>query len=89
MDNRSVEKATGAIADKYRLTILKELSDKGSLTSSDIQQLTGLSQPCVSHHVKLLTDSGLVNSKKEGRNLHLTLNKESLQQLSAFIEKLT
>ncbi|WP_338871284.1 metalloregulator ArsR/SmtB family transcription factor [Spirosoma sp. SC4-14] len=89
MENRFVEKATGAIADKYRLTILMELSDKGSLTASDIQQLTGLSQPCVSHHVKLLTDSGLVNSQKEGRNLHLTLNKESLQQLSDFIEKLT
>jgi ArsR family transcriptional regulator len=89
MENRFVEKATGAISDKYRLAILLELSNKGSMTSSDIQELTGLSQPCVSHHVKLLTDSGLVNAQKEGRNLHLTLNKESLQQLSGFIEKLT
>ena len=89
MDNRSVEKATGAIADKYRLSILLELSRKGSLTCSDVQEMTGLSQPCVSHHVKLLTESGLVNAQKEGRNLHLTLNKESLQQLSGFLEKLT
>ncbi|MCK8493225.1 MULTISPECIES: ArsR/SmtB family transcription factor [Spirosoma] len=88
MDNRFVEKATGAIADKYRLAILMELSNKGSLTSSDVQELTGLSQPCVSHHVKLLTDSGLVNAQKEGRNVHLTLNKESLQQLSGFFDKL-
>lgn len=89
MDNRFVEKATGAIADKYRLSILLELSRKGSLTCSDVQEMTGLSQPCVSHHVKLLTESGLVNAQKEGRNLHLTLNKESLQQLSGFLEKLT
>lgn len=88
MEHRFVEKATGAIADKYRLSILLELSKKGSLTSSDVQELTGLSQPCVSHHVKLLTDSGLVNARKEGRNIHLTLNKESLQQLSGFIDKL-
>ncbi len=89
MDNRSVEKATGAIADKYRLSILLELSRRGSLTCSDVQEITGLSQPCVSHHVKLLTESGLVNAQKEGRNLNLTLNKESLQQLSGFLEKLT
>lgn len=88
MENRFVEKATGAIADKYRLSILLELSRRGTLTSTDVQDLTGLSQPCVSHHVKLLVDSGLVNSCKEGRNLNLTLNKDSLQQLSGFLDKL-
>ncbi|HLL94920.1 MAG TPA: metalloregulator ArsR/SmtB family transcription factor [Spirosoma sp.] len=89
MEHRLVEKATGAIADKYRLSILLELSHKGTLTCTDIQELTGLSQPCVSHHVKLLTDSGLVNAKKQGRNLNLTLNKTSLQELSGFLENLT
>lgn len=88
MENRFVEKATGAIADKYRLSILVELSRKGTLTNTDVQELTGLSQPCVSHHVKLLVDSGLVNSEKEGRNVHLSLNKDSLQQLSGFLDKL-
>ena len=89
MEDRFVEKATGAIADKYRLSILMELSRRGTLTSTDVQELTGLSQPCVSHHVKLLTESGLVNAQKEGRNLNLTLNKTSLQQLSGFLENLT
>lgn len=88
MDHRFVEKATGAIADKYRLSILLELSRRGTLTSTDVQELTGLSQPCVSHHVKQLTDSGLVNAQKEGRNLNLTLNRASLQELSGFLEKL-
>lgn len=89
MEHHLVEKITGAIADKYRLSILMELSRRGTLTSTDIQELTGLSQPCVSHHVKLLTESGLVNAQKEGRNLNLTLNKTSLQELSGFLENLT
>lgn len=89
MEHHLVEKATSAIADKYRLSILLELSRRGTLTSTDIQELTGLSQPCVSHHVKLLTESGLVNAQKEGRNLNLTLNKTSLQELSGFLENLT
>ncbi|WP_128543154.1 ArsR/SmtB family transcription factor [Larkinella soli] len=89
MDTRLIEKASGAIADKYRLQILVTLSEKGSMNSSDIQEMTGLSQPCVSHHVKTLIDSGLVNAQKEGRNLNISLNKEAIKDLSGFLTKLT
>lgn len=88
MDNREIEKAASAISDKYRLGILQELAKKGCLTSSDVQELTGLSQPCVSHHVKLLTDSGLIDAQKEGRNLHLRLNKPAVQELMTFLNEL-
>lgn len=89
MDSKSCEKATGAIADKYRLSILLELAQRDQMTPSEIQELTGLSQPCVSHHVKLLTDSELVIAAKEGRNVYLRLNKDTTRQLSLFLSKLT
>jgi ArsR family transcriptional regulator len=89
MDSKSCEKATGAIADKYRLSILLELAQRESMTPSEIQELTGLSQPCVSHHVRLLTESELVIAAKEGRNVHLRLNKDTTRQLSDFLAKLT
>ena len=76
------------MADKYRLSIKLELAQRESMTPSDIQELTGLSQPCVSHHVRLLTESELVYAVKEGRNVHLRLNKEKVQQLSTFLTKL-
>lgn len=88
MDSKSCEKATGAIADKYRLSILEELAQRDSMTPSDIQELTGLSQPCVSHHVRLLTESDLVVATKEGRNVYLRLNKDMMRQLSAFLAQL-
>lgn len=89
MDSKSCEKATGAMADKYRLSIILELAQRESMTPSDIQELTGLSQPCVSHHVRLLTESELVYAAKEGRNVHLRLNKEKVRQLSTFLAELT
>ena len=88
MDSKSCEKAAGAIADKYRLSILQELAQRGSMTPSDVQELTGLSQPCVSHHVRLLTESELVIAAKEGRNVYLRLNKKMMRQLSAFLAQL-
>ena len=89
MDSKSCEKATGAIADKYRLAILMELSKRDSLTPSDVQELTGLSQPCVSHHIRLLTESDLVIATKGGRNVYLRLNKDVMRQLSVFLGELT
>lgn len=89
MDSKSCEKATGAIADKYRLSILQELAQRDSMTPSDVQELTGLSQPCVSHHVRLLTESELVTATKEGRHVFLRLNKEVMRQLSAYLARLT
>ncbi|MBD2754763.1 ArsR/SmtB family transcription factor [Spirosoma validum] len=88
MDCKFIEKATGAIADKSRLSILIELAKKESLTNADVMELVGLSQPCVSHHIKLLIDSGLVNSTKDGRTAHLRINKEAMQQLTSFLEAL-
>ncbi len=88
MDAKSCEKATGAIADKYRLSILQELAQRERMTPTDVQELTGLSQPCVSHHVRLLTESDLVTATKEGRNVYLRLNKEAMRQLSAFLAQL-
>ena len=85
MDSKACEKATGAIADKYRLSILEELAQRDSMTPSDIQEMTGLSQPCVSHHVRLLTESELVIATKEGRNVYLRLNKDKMRQLSVFL----
>ena len=88
MDCKFVEKATSAIADKSRLSILVELAKKETLTNTDVMELVGLSQPCVSHHIKQLIDSGLVSSHKEGRAVHLRLNKDAIQQLTAFLDAL-
>ena len=88
MDSKFIEKATGAIADKSRLAILLELKQKETLTNAEVMELVGLSQPCVSHHIKQLIDSGLVSSSKEGRTILLRLNKEAIQQLTSFLSGL-
>ncbi|MGD1841285.1 MAG: ArsR/SmtB family transcription factor [Thermonemataceae bacterium] len=81
IDTKFVEKATNAIADKYRLSILLKISEKGHLSMSEVTHLTGLSQPCSSHHVKILTDSELVQATKEGRNVSLQINKDKMETL--------
>lgn len=81
------EKAMAAVADPYRMSILKEMLNKGTLRCCDMVSLTGLSQPTCSHHIKLLADSDLIECRKEGRNNFFTLNKGNFKKLGAYIDQ--
>jgi predicted transcriptional regulator len=89
MDLAVIEKAANAIADKHRLSIIMEIVKKGKLVCGDVCGFTCLSQPTVSHHVKILVDSGVLNSSKSGRIVELTINKEMMKQLSMFFLQLS
>lgn len=82
-----IEKAMAAVADPYRLSILQEILEKGSVRCCDVVELTGLSQPTCSHHIKLLSDSALIDCRKEGRNNYISLNHDNFKRLNDFFLK--
>ena len=43
---------------------------------TEIVEKVGLSQPTVSHHLAVLREAGLVNSRSEGKQTFYTLNQE-------------
>jgi ArsR family transcriptional regulator len=76
---KQIEKISKALGDMNRLKILNYLSDKGGCGEcSDLNSVVDLAQPSISHHIKILTDCGLIDAAKEGRNLRYTLNKAAL-----------
>ena len=78
-----------ALADPTRLRILALLRAM-ELSVGELAQLLGQSQPRVSRHVRILSDSGLVGRRKEGSWVYLQLAEaertESLFQLSNDID---
>lgn len=86
-DMKFIEKAMSAIADPCRLSILQEVYVKGELCCGDVQSLTGLSQPTCSHHIKLLSESMLIDCNKKGRNQIITINKENFKRINTFLGK--
>ncbi len=88
MEKELVERATGALADRYRLAVVLALSREETMSFAKVQELTGLSQPCVSHHLKVLTDSGLIISQKQGRCVQVQLNRVAMQELAGFLGQL-
>ncbi len=57
-----------AVADPARLQLLAQLraADAGEACVCDLTATLGLSQPTVSHHLKVLTDAGLLEREKRG-----------------------
>lgn len=58
-----------AVADPARLRLLSLIAghDGGEACVCDLTEPLGLSQPTVSHHLKVLVEAGLVTRDKRGR----------------------
>ena len=77
-----------ALGDTNRLEIVQMLSD-GEKCGCKILEKFEITQPTLSHHIKILTECGLVNDRKEGKWHHYSLNCETLMNYKHFIECLT
>ena len=76
-----------ALADKTRLRILSEIARGKSITCGEAEEIAGLSQPTVSHHLKVLFDAGLLITTKKGRHVNISVNKKAFDQFSEMIAR--
>jgi ArsR family transcriptional regulator, arsenate/arsenite/antimonite-responsive transcriptional repressor len=68
-----------ALADETRQKIMQICCCK-QLSVTEIVEHIGVSQPTVSHHLKILRDAGLVSVERRGKEVFYSLNQKSLAQ---------
>ena len=85
MDLKSVERISKAIGDPHRIKILQAVKKQGCMPCADICNMIDLTQSSISHHVKQLTDAGLLIAEKEGRYVKYTLDKKLLNEYMKFL----
>ena len=85
--NMYVEKLK-ALSDRNRLLIIDMLSC-GELCACDIIEGLHLTQPTISHHMKILEKANIVNSKKDGKWTIYSLNKSEINNTVKFVEKIS
>ena len=73
-----------ALGDANRLKIVKMLSD-GEKCGCKLLEAFEITQPTLSHHMKILCECGLVETRREGRWSHYSLSGETLSVFQAFI----
>lgn len=73
-----------ALSDSNRLQIVQMLSE-GEKCGCKLLEKFEITQPTLSHHMKILCDCGLVTARKEGKWSHYSLNCETLNAFKQFI----
>lgn len=77
------------LQDENRQQILLMLFDNNELSVTEITERLSLSRPAVSHHLKLLLDSGLVSVRKDGKERCYRINLEpSLSLLKHLVDSI-
>ena len=76
------------LSDPNRLMIVDMLSC-GELCACVILEKLNITQPTLSHHIKILCDCGFVTGRKEGKWIYYSLNNESIQNFKNSLEAIT
>ena len=72
------------LSDPNRITIIKFLT-KGEVCANDILTLLSVTQPTLSHHMKILTEANIVSARKSGKNTYYSLNTQIAFDITEFI----
>jgi ArsR family transcriptional regulator, arsenate/arsenite/antimonite-responsive transcriptional repressor len=73
-----------ALADPARIRIVNALAMSAEpVCACEFEPSLGLSQPTVSHHLKKLTDSGLVEREQRGKWAYFSLRRDAVEMLAA------
>ena len=73
----------GALADPARLAIVRQLAADGAVCACDVAPAAGLSQPTISHHLRVLREAGVVRGERRGTWIWYALEPAASERLAA------
>ena len=77
-----------AMSDINRLRII-EMLIQGEKCGCNLLDELQVTQPTLSHHMKVLSDCGLVISRKDGKWQHYSINRNKFKEYNEFIISIT
>ncbi len=90
MKNKYAETAEvfKAFCDENRIRIL-EMLQTGEKCGCKLLEELNVTQPTLSHHMKILCDSGIVEGRKEGKWTHYKISNDGRNNALKLLEKIT
>ena len=74
-----------ALADPTRLRILSLIAERGEVCACELVGAIDLTQPTVSHHLKVLATAGILQREPRGRWVHYRVDASALEALLAVL----
>jgi ArsR family transcriptional regulator len=77
-----------ALADPTRLEILHELAGSAEVCACDFADCCNVSQPTVSHHLKVLREAGVVVSERRGNSIFYRISPDLIERMGTIAKGL-
>ena len=77
-----------ALADPTRLEILRELAGSAEVCACDFTDCCDVSQPTVSHHLKVLREAGVVVSERRGNSIFYRIAPDLIERMGTIAKGL-
>ena len=88
MDEKRTALIFKAFCDENRIRILRCLRT-GEKCACKLLDEINVTQPTLSHHMKILCDSGIVVGRKEGKWMHYSISPEGAKAATDCLKELT
>jgi len=85
ISDQDLVRALKALADPTRFRMVQEIAAAGELSCGQLTERFDVSQPTISHHLKLLQDAGLLIQRTEGKHHYTSVDKKLVARLAALI----
>lgn len=85
LDPKKIPIIFKALCDENRVKILKYLTH-GEKCACKLLDDLNISQSTLSHHMKILCDSGIVNGRKDGKWMHYSISKEGIETAIEYLK---
>ncbi len=88
MDRAEIEKISRALADETRLRIFEAISATDHMTCGEIVSMRNISAATVSHHLRILSEAGLIACRREGQFVYSAAVPETVEAYTQALAKL-
>jgi DNA-binding transcriptional ArsR family regulator len=82
-----VSRIMKALSHPVRIKIVETLSNNGKMCVTDIYKTLNIEQSTASHHLGILKIGGILNCKREGKQIFYSLNNNNSLELLECIKK--
>src|SRR6266478_6058145 len=89
MDRAQVEKISKALADETRLRIFEAISRTKRMNCGEIVSMRGVTPATVSHHLKILSEAGLIACRREGQFVYSEAIPETIKAYTRVLTKIS
>jgi ArsR family transcriptional regulator len=88
MESKQFHQITKALADPRRYDLLQRIAQSNELACNEVRSKLPISAATLSHHIKELTNAGLIDVRRETKFVHMKLKRKVWKEYLAELSRL-